>query len=116
MPARGSGGHGSIPIPDTAPNRLVRAAARIADWQPPIRLLPQVEEYLRRISPLEEQPLAGRLADIAAALKDPKFVRDLPVRYPRINVLLRSTVSLSMLEAGPQFNVIPHPSTPRPHL
>jgi acetylornithine deacetylase/succinyl-diaminopimelate desuccinylase-like protein len=111
MTARGTGGHGSVPIPDSAPNRLVRAAARIADWQPPIRLLPPVEEYLRRIGPLEEQPLAGRLANIAEALKDTQFIRDLPVRYPRINVLLRSTVSLSMLEGGRQFNVIPDTAT-----
>jgi acetylornithine deacetylase/succinyl-diaminopimelate desuccinylase-like protein len=103
MTATGTDGHGSVPIPESAPNRLVRAAARVAEWQPSIRLLPAVAQYFERIAPLENE----RLADIEGALKDPEFVRSLPTMYPRYNVLLRSTVSLTGLEAGGQYNVIP---------
>ena len=48
LTASGRGGHGSIPIPDSAPDRLVKALARVVDWQPPIRLLPSVEQYFAR--------------------------------------------------------------------
>ncbi len=109
MTATGTGGHGSVPIPDSAPNRLVRAANRLAEWQPPIRLLPAVEQYFQRIAPLEND----RLANIAEALQDPAFVRALPSQYPRYNVLLRSTISLTGLEAGSQYNVIPDAATAR---
>ena len=109
MTVTGTGGHGSVPIPDSAPNRLVRAAARVADWQPPIRLLPAVEQYFHTIAPIENE----RLANIAEALKDSEFVRSLPSKYPRYNVLLRSTVSVTMLEAGRQYNVIPDIATAR---
>jgi acetylornithine deacetylase/succinyl-diaminopimelate desuccinylase-like protein len=109
MTATGTGGHGSVPIPDSAANRLVRAASRVAEWQPPIRLLPAVAQYFQRIAPLEDE----RLANIVDALKDPEFVRALPSKYPRYNVLLRSTVSLTGLEAGSQYNVIPDVATAR---
>jgi acetylornithine deacetylase/succinyl-diaminopimelate desuccinylase-like protein len=109
MTATSTGGHGSVPIPDSAPNRLVRAAARIADWQAPIHLLPVVEQYFHTVAPFEE----GRLSDIAEALKDPEFFGSLPGKYPRYNVLLRSTVSVTMLEAGQQYNVIPDIATAR---
>jgi acetylornithine deacetylase/succinyl-diaminopimelate desuccinylase-like protein len=107
MTATGTGGHGSVPIPDSAPNRLVRAAARLAEWQAPIRLLPATERYFQRIAPLED----SRLANIAEALKDPEFVRALPSKYARYNALLRSTISLTGLDAGSQYNVIPDVAT-----
>jgi len=107
MTATGPGGHGSVPIPDSAPNRLVRAAARIADWQAPIHLLPAVERYFHTVAPFEE----NRLTDIAEALKDPEFLGSLPGKYSPYNVLLRSTVSVTMLEAGQQYNVIPDIAT-----
>jgi len=49
MTATGRGGHGSIPISDSAPNRLARAMARVVDWETPVRLLPFVEEYFHPI-------------------------------------------------------------------
>lgn len=107
MTATGRGGHGSVPIPESAPNRLVRAAYRVTEWQPPIRLLPAVEEYFHEIASVESEPLAGKLRNIAESLKDPAFVKELPSRYPSYNVLLRDTISLTMLEAGRQTNVIP---------
>jgi acetylornithine deacetylase/succinyl-diaminopimelate desuccinylase-like protein len=75
MTAGGRGGHGSIPIPDSAANRLVRAAHRVTEWQTPVRLLPDVEEYFRRIAPVETEPLAGKLRQLAAALRDPYFCK-----------------------------------------
>jgi len=104
--ATGRGGHGSIPIRDSAPDLLVQALARIADWQPPIRLLPAVQEYFRQLAPLETGRRAAQFRDIAKALRDPTFAANLS-QDESFNYLLRDTVSLTVLQGGPQTNVIP---------
>ena len=106
LTATGRGGHGSIPIADSAPNRLVKALARVADWQPPIRLLPSVEQYFTVIAGLEPAPLASQYRNIRKALQDPDFARSIS-RNEDLNFLLRDTVSLTVLQGGPQTNVIP---------
>jgi acetylornithine deacetylase/succinyl-diaminopimelate desuccinylase-like protein len=106
LTAIGRGGHGSIPIADSAPDRLVMALARVVDWQPPIHLLPSVEQYFRAIARLEPEPRAAQFRDIRKALQDPAFARSIS-RDEEYNFLLRDTVSLTVLQGGPQTNVIP---------
>jgi acetylornithine deacetylase/succinyl-diaminopimelate desuccinylase-like protein len=106
LTASGRGGHGSVPIADSAPNRLVKALARVADWQPPIRLLPSVEQYFSVIAGLQKEPLASQFRHIRKALQDPAFARSIS-RDEDLNFLLRDTVSLTVLQGGPQTNVIP---------
>jgi len=104
--ATGRGGHGSIPIPDSATDILVQALARIVEWQPPIRLLPAVEEYFRQVAPLETGRRAAQFRDIRKALRDRAFAASIS-RDESLNYLLRDTVSLTVLQGGPQTNVIP---------
>lgn len=104
--ATGRGGHGSIPIRDSAPDLLVQALARLGGWQPPIRLLPAVAQYFRQIAPLETGRRAAQFRDVAKALRDPAFAESLS-RDENFNYLLRDTVSLTVLQGGPQTNVIP---------
>lgn len=106
MVAHGRGGHGSIPIPDSAPNRLARAMIRVVNWETPIHLLPQVEEYFHQIAKLEKEPRASQFQNIRESLKDPSFVKEITADE-RFNYLLRDTVSLTVLQGGPQTNVIP---------
>ncbi len=106
MVAHGRGGHGSIPIADSAPNRLARAMCRVVNWQTPVHLLPQVEEYFRQIATLENEPRARQFREIRRSLEDSAFVREITADE-RYNYLLRDTVSLTVLKGGPQTNVIP---------
>jgi len=106
LTATGRGGHGSIPIADSAPDRLVKALARVVDWQPPIHLLPSVEQYFRAIARLEPEPRAAQFRDIRKSLQAPAFARSIS-RDEEYNFLLRDTVSLTVLHGGPQTNVIP---------
>ncbi len=106
MTATGPGGHGSIPISDSAPNRLVRAIERVVDWQTPIRLLPSVEQYFHQISRLEREPRASEFRDIRKALKNPGVVKALTADKD-VNYLLRDTVSLTVMKGSEQTNVIP---------
>jgi len=104
--ALGRGGHGSIPIAESAPNRLVRALKRVVDWEPPIRLLPSVEQYFREISRFETGQRASQFRDIRTALRDHSFAGRLS-QDENFNYLLRTTVSLSVLQGSAQTNVIP---------
>jgi len=106
LTATGRGGHGSIPIPDSAPNRLVKTLARVVEWQPPIHLLPSVEQYFRVIAALEPEPRAAHFRDIRKALQDPEFARTM-TREEEYNFLLRDAVSLTVLHGSSQTNVIP---------
>ncbi|MFB3922470.1 MAG: M20/M25/M40 family metallo-hydrolase [Terriglobia bacterium] len=106
MKAHGRGGHGSVPIADSATHRLARAMQKVVDWQIPPRLLPAVEEYFHRIAPLQPEPWASRLRDIRKTLRNPEAVREL-MQDEDYNYLLHTTVSLTVMSGGPQTNVIP---------
>lgn len=106
LTATGRGGHGSIPITESAPNRLVEAVYRVVTWQQPIHLLPPVEQYFREISKFEAEPRASEFLNIRKALQNPSFARRIS-QDENFNYLLRDTVSLTVLQGSPQTNVIP---------
>jgi acetylornithine deacetylase/succinyl-diaminopimelate desuccinylase-like protein len=106
MTATSRGGHGSIPLRDSAPDRLVEAMHRVVNWEPPIRLIPSVEEYFHQIASLEPEPMASRLRNIRKSLGDPAFARQLS-SHEDFNYQLRDTVALTVLQGSPQTNVIP---------
>ena len=106
MTATGRGGHGSIPIADSAPNRLASAMDRVVSWETPIHLLPSVEQFFHEIAPMEKEPRASEFHNIRKALKNPAFAKALS-QDENFNYLLRDTVSLTVLKGSPQTNVIP---------
>lgn len=106
MVANGRGGHGSIPIPDSAPDRLVEAMNRVIRWQTPIRLLPAVEQYFHEIAKTEKEPRSTEFRNIRESLKNPAFVKMMS-EDENFNYMLRDTISLTVLRGGPQTNVIP---------
>jgi acetylornithine deacetylase/succinyl-diaminopimelate desuccinylase-like protein len=106
LTASARGGHGSIPVPDSAPDRLVKALARVVDWQPPIRLLPSVEQFFRVMAQLEPEPRASQFRDLREALRGRAFAQSIG-RDEDFNYLLRNTVSLTVLHGSSQTNVIP---------
>ncbi len=98
--------HGSRPIADSAPNRLVAAMSRILNYQTPIKLLPAVEKFFQDIAPLQDEPQRSQFANIRKSLKDSAFVKKL-TSDREYNFLLRNTISLTMLNGSKQTNVIP---------
>jgi acetylornithine deacetylase/succinyl-diaminopimelate desuccinylase-like protein len=104
--AQGTAGHGSRPIPDSAPDRLVAALNRVVSYETPLKVIPVVEEFLKNMSRFETGNRAHWFSDPVAALKDPRFRRE--VEGDRsLNYLLRDTISLTMLGGSQQTNVIP---------
>jgi acetylornithine deacetylase/succinyl-diaminopimelate desuccinylase-like protein len=91
--AHGRPGHASRPNPDSAPNRLVRALDRILAYRTPLRVLPVVNEFLVDMAPYESPQRAREYQDVG--------------RDESLNFLLRDTISLTMMGASGQTNVIP---------
>jgi len=104
--AHGRAGHGSLPIADSAPNRLVQALDRIIAYRTPLKVLPVVEEFLRAMAPYESAARAEKFRNIRQALDDKDFQREVE-QDESLNYLLRDTISLSMLGGSEQTNVIP---------
>jgi acetylornithine deacetylase/succinyl-diaminopimelate desuccinylase-like protein len=106
MTARGRGGHGSMPIAGSAAHRLARAMQRVVDWQPPVRLLPVVEEYFRGMASLEDEPRASQFRNLRSSLRDPTFAGAL-LDDEDFAYMLHDTISLTVLKGSEQTNVIP---------
>jgi acetylornithine deacetylase/succinyl-diaminopimelate desuccinylase-like protein len=104
--AHGRPGHGSRPIPESAPNRLLRSLNRLIQYQPPLRVLPVVDEFFKTMAPFEPAERARIFADIRQALQD-KTVQQQVAADESINFLLRDTMSVTMFGGSQQTNVIP---------
>lgn len=106
LTATGRPGHGSRPLADSAPNRLVHALARILDYQTPIRVLPVVEKFFADMARYEPPERAEKFRHIREAVKDPQFLKSL-LDDEFTNYMLHDTISLTGLQGSPQTNVIP---------
>jgi len=104
--AHGRPGHGSRPIPYSAPNRLVRALDRILAYRTPLQVLPVVDEFLRDMAPFESRERAAEYRNIKKAIEDKRF-QDEVEKDESLNFLLRDTISLTMMGGSEQTNVIP---------
>lgn len=111
LTARGPSGHGSVPLRTNAVTHLARAVARIADWQPPLRLNETTRAYFERLASISPPDEAARYR----ALLDPATAADvqehLAVNEPRHHSMLRTSVSPNVLAGGYQVNVIPSEAT-----
>jgi acetylornithine deacetylase/succinyl-diaminopimelate desuccinylase-like protein len=110
LTATGEPGHASVPRPQSAVNRLLRALNRLLDYSPPIRLTPVVEQAFKAISPLLPPEQAAKYADIRAAIKEPEFLRQFE-SDPGRRALIRNTISITMLQGSNKINVIPPAAT-----
>jgi acetylornithine deacetylase/succinyl-diaminopimelate desuccinylase-like protein len=104
--AHGRAGHGSLPIADSAPNRLVQALNRIIAYRTPFKVLPVADEFLRAMAPYEPPARAAKFRNIRKALEDKNFQREVE-QDESLNYLLHDTIALTMLKGSEQTNVIP---------
>jgi acetylornithine deacetylase/succinyl-diaminopimelate desuccinylase-like protein len=102
----GRSGHGSVPIPDSAPNRLVAALERLRQYRPPLELTPAVENMLRTHAPYESEPWRSRFMDPKRFLTQPDAY-DLLEKRPEILARLTNTISITSLKGSNKTNIIP---------
>jgi acetylornithine deacetylase/succinyl-diaminopimelate desuccinylase-like protein len=104
--AKGDASHASVPIKDSAPNRLVRALNRLVDAPTELSILPVVQQYFTAIAPIAPPELKSAYLDLTAASKKDDQV-ELLMKDKIKAAMLRNTVSLTVLKGGYKTNVIP---------
>ena len=104
--AHGRPGHGSRPIADSAPNRLVRALEKIVGYRTELKVLPAANEFLTAMAAYETPQRARWFRNLGQAVKDPEFQKEVE-QDSSLNYMLRNTISLTMLGGSKQTNVIP---------
>jgi acetylornithine deacetylase/succinyl-diaminopimelate desuccinylase-like protein len=109
LTARGTSGHGSIPLPDNPLVHLSRAVAALGAWRTPIRLNATTRAYFSRLADLSPAEDAARYravltpAGAAAEAADSYLLQ----REPRHASMLRTSVTPTIVTGGYRFNVIP---------
>src|SRR3989441_11824124 len=73
--AHGRPGHGSRPIPGSAPNHLVRALNRVMDYKTELKVLPVVEQFLREMAQYQPAERARQFRNLRQAVKSRTFRR-----------------------------------------
>jgi acetylornithine deacetylase/succinyl-diaminopimelate desuccinylase-like protein len=106
LTAKGTPGHGSVPLRNSAPSRLVRALGKLEAYQTQLKVTPAVARYFRELAQLQ-QDLESRRAysDIGAALGDPR-IASIILSQPQNAALLRNTIQPTVVRIGSKTNVI----------
>jgi acetylornithine deacetylase/succinyl-diaminopimelate desuccinylase-like protein len=104
--ARGRPGHGSRPIADSAPNRLVRALDKIVQFHTELKVLPVADEFLTAMAAYETPQRARWFRNLRQSVKEPAFQKEVE-QDASLNYMLRNTISLTMFGGSKQTNVIP---------
>jgi len=113
--ARGTSGHGSVPLPDNALAALARAANRVHEYRSPVKLNETTRIYFARRAGIETDPAMKaammRLSGSAATPTDITEAAAILARDPLHNAVLRSGISLTLIDGGIRSNVIPSEGT-----
>jgi acetylornithine deacetylase/succinyl-diaminopimelate desuccinylase-like protein len=110
LTARGEPGHGSMPWPDTAPNRLIRALDRLLAAERPPRVLPEVQEFFSRMTAVLPAEEAAGYDDLEVSLRDADFRRRFYANR-QYAAMVRTTFAVTMLRGSAKSNVIPPEAT-----
>ncbi len=110
LTARGEPGHGSMPWPDTAPNRLVRALNRLLEAERPTRVLPEVQEFFSSVATLMSPEDSAGYDDLARSLREQEF-RSRFLSNRQWAAMVRTTFAVTMLRGSEKSNVIPPEAT-----
>jgi acetylornithine deacetylase/succinyl-diaminopimelate desuccinylase-like protein len=100
-------GHGSRPLPTSAPARLVAALQRLGEAPFPPRVIPPVRAMLQGVAPLSGPEWEAQFRAIDEAVQDPEFLYRFQSEKPGLHALIRNTCALTMLAGSQKINVIP---------
>lgn len=113
LTAKGTAGHGSVPLEDNAVAHLGEAVGRVAQWTPPTRLNETTATYFKRLATVSTPEEAERYRN--ALSPDPKVAEPaqqyLRKNEPRHWSMLRTSLSPTIIQGGYRSNVIPSEAT-----
>lgn len=110
LTAHGIPGHGSLPWPQTAPQRLVRAVNRLLEAERRPRVLPETQAFFATLSRALPDGAAVGYDELARALEDHEF-RAAFLAHPHYAASVGTTFAVTVLQAGGKRNVIPAEAT-----
>jgi acetylornithine deacetylase/succinyl-diaminopimelate desuccinylase-like protein len=105
--AHGPAGHGSVPLRSNAVVHLSQAVAKVAAWQPPMRLNDTTRYYFERLATISSPADAARYNGILNPQKSAEVQRYFAEKEPAHNSMLRTSISPNIIRGGYQINVIP---------
>ncbi len=105
--ASGVAGHGSVPLRTNAVVHIAQAVAKVAAWQPPMRLNDTTRAYFERLAAVSTPEEKERYNGILNPDKTAAIQEYLAVNEPRHNSMLRTSISPNIIKAGYRNNVIP---------
>ncbi|MBL8177052.1 MAG: M20/M25/M40 family metallo-hydrolase [Bryobacterales bacterium] len=103
----GPAGHGSRPLRTNSIVHLAQAVARVAAWQPPMRLNDTTRAYFERLATISTPEEAERYNNIVHPEKSAAIQEYFAEREPGHNSMLRTSISPNQFHAGYRVNVIP---------
>jgi acetylornithine deacetylase/succinyl-diaminopimelate desuccinylase-like protein len=105
--ANGPAGHGSRPLRTNAVVHLAQAVAKIAAWQPPMRMNDTTRAYFERLATISTPEERDRYNGLMNPEKTGAIQEFLAVNEPAHNSMLRTSISPNIIRAGYRSNVIP---------
>ena len=112
--ARGTSGHGSVPLPDNPIAALSRALARVHDSKQPARVSDISRAYFGGLAKVEQNAaMRQAMQTIGSASVQAEIDKAAAVlsRDPVHNAVLRDAASITMVNGGIRANVIPSEAT-----
>lgn len=105
--ARGTSGHGSVPLQDNAIIHLSQAIAKIAAWQTPMRLNETTKAFFTRLASVSAPADAARYMAVVTGKDAEKAQEYFAAKEPRMHSTLRTSISPNIFKGGYLSNVIP---------
>ena len=105
--ARGTSGHGSVPLADNPIVHLAAAVAKVGQYQVPVRLNETTRMFFQgmaTISPPDEAFLYTHIDDPVVGAMVQETLRR---KYPSFNSMTRTSISPNIIKGGFRSNVIP---------
>lgn len=109
LKAKGTAGHSSVPLPDSAIYRLAQALGRLSQYKTPIRLDSSARSFLQEMAKKHGPEFTAALKDLESTdLKTIEAAYETLYRHnPRYSSLLRTSIAPTIVQAGFRANVIP---------
>jgi acetylornithine deacetylase/succinyl-diaminopimelate desuccinylase-like protein len=106
LTAGGTPGHAASPRQDQAVLRLLAALNRLAGYQSPIKVVPEVQKFYADSAPAAPVNRREQYQDLRKALQDPVFAAEF-LKDRSNNARVRNTLSITRMRGSDKINVIP---------
>ena len=106
LTAPGTPGHAASPGDNQAVLKLVAALSRIASYQSPIKVVPEVQKFYADSAATAPANRREQYLDLRQALQEPAFAAEF-LKDRSNNARVRNTISITGIKGSDKINVIP---------